>query len=80
MTPLSTEVARAQIAEAHRQANELRAGRRVSAERRRARRDRKVAERQATTARLRMLAPDRRLALNPARPKQHVTHRTRRTS
>lgn len=57
MTHLSSELARAKLAEAHRQANELRAGRRISAERRRARRDRKVAERRATTARLRMLAP-----------------------
>jgi hypothetical protein len=57
MTQMSSMVARAQIAEAHRQANELRAGRRISAERRRARRDRKAAERRATTARLRMRVP-----------------------
>jgi hypothetical protein len=50
MNHLSSELARAYIAEAHRQANELQAGRRVSAERRRARRDRKVAERRATSA------------------------------
>ena len=56
MNHLSSEVARAKIAEAHRQAYELQSGRRISAERRRVRRDRKIAERRATPARPRMLA------------------------
>lgn len=57
MNPVSHEVAQAYVAEAHRQADELRTGRRISAERRRARRARKVAERHATATRLRLLAP-----------------------
>lgn len=57
MNHLSFELARAQITEANRRADEQRAGRRISAERRRARRARKVAERNAIVARLQPLAP-----------------------
>lgn len=57
MTPTSADVARAHIAESHRRADEVRAGRRISAERRRARKARKAAERNATAARLQLLVP-----------------------
>ncbi len=57
MTPTSPEAARAHIAESHRRADEVRAGRRITAERRRARRARRVAGRNATAARLQLLVP-----------------------
>ena len=44
MTPLTHELARAQIDEARRQADLVRAGRRINADRRRGRRSRKVAD------------------------------------
>ncbi len=57
MTNHPFDVAFEHIAQAHRDAAELRAGRLIATERRRARRARKVAELRAAATRMRLLVP-----------------------